>query len=152
MKTHLLEREQVVSTPLGEVFAFFARPENLAEITPPRLGFEILTPPPLQMGEGSLIDYTIRPFGPPMHWRTLITAYAPPHRFVDQQLKGPYLFWHHTHSFEAVEGGTRIRDQVRYLLPFGPLGRLVHRLLVRRQLEAIFDHRARVIRRRFGGR
>ena len=80
-----------------------------------------------------------------MRWRTLITSYNPPHRFVDEQLSGPYSFWHHTHTFEAVAGGTMIRDHVRYLLPLGALGSLLQKLVVRRQLEAIFRHRAQAI-------
>lgn len=147
---HILRREQWVKTPLEEVFAFFARPENLAEITPGSMGFCILTPSPIEMKEGALIDYTIGLLpGLRMHWRTLITSYRPPHRFVDEQLKGPYTFWHHTHSFEARDGGTLLRDEVRYVLPFGPLGRLLHRLMIRRRLEEIFDHRAEVIAERF---
>jgi ligand-binding SRPBCC domain-containing protein len=93
------------------------------------------------MQSGTLIDYTVRATGFPVRWTTLITDYEPPYRFVDVQLKGPYSFWHHTHTFEAVDGGTMIKDTVRYVLPFGILGRAVHRLLVRRQLRKIFEYR-----------
>ncbi len=149
---YILRRKQWVNAPLDEVFAFFARPENLAEITPGSLGFRILTPSPIEMKEGALIDYTIGLLpGLRMHWRTLITRYRPPHRFVDEQLKGPYTFWHHTHTFEERDGGTLLGDEVRYVLPFGPLGRLLHRLVIRARLEAIFDHRRRVIADRFRG-
>jgi ligand-binding SRPBCC domain-containing protein len=148
---HELTREQRVARPRDEVFAFFAQPENLGRLTPSWLGFRILTPEPVPMREGALIDYLIR-LGPfPTRWRTLITAFEPPVRFVDEQLAGPYSFWHHTHEFLAVDGGTLLRDRVRYLLPFGPLGRLVHALAVRRQLEAIFAHRRRVIADLFQG-
>ncbi|MCB2198581.1 SRPBCC family protein [bacterium] len=147
---HILETEQLVPRPIKEVFAFFSKPENLAEITPASMGFRTLTPSPIQMKEGALIDYTIRLGGLPLHWRTMISDYTPPFRFVDEQLAGPYTFWHHTHTFEEVEGGTMIRDTVRYLLPFGPLGKLVHALFVRRQIESIFTHRQRVIRKQFG--
>jgi len=145
MTPHLLRREQFVPRPLAEVFPFFSRPENLARITPANLGFQILTPTPITMKEGALIDYTIGLLGLRVHWRTMITTYDPPFRFVDEQLAGPYAFWHHTHSFEEVEGGTWIRDEVRYLLPFGPLGRIVHTLFVRRKLDAIFHHRHQII-------
>jgi hypothetical protein len=101
------------------------------------------------MKEGTLIDYTIRVLGLPVRWTTLITRYDPPHSFVDQQLRGPYSFWHHTHSFRPVDGGTEMKDSVLYLLPFGPLGRLAHVLAVRRQLRRIFDHRSLVIAARF---
>lgn len=150
MMPHTLHREQFVPRPLAEVFPFFAKPENLAAITPSDLGFRILTPTPIVMKEGALVDYTIGLLGLRVHWRTMITAHEPPFRFVDQQLKGPYAFWHHTHTFEEVEGGTMIRDEVRYLLPFGPLGRLVHALFVRRKLASIFDHRHRIIEGLFG--
>lgn len=150
MRVHVFESRQTVTAPLDEVFDFFSRPENLERITPPSLGFEILTPPPIAMREGALIDYALTVKGVPMHWRTLITCYEPPHRFVDEQLKGPYAFWRHEHRFEAVSEGTRIVDEVRYALPFGPLGGLAHRLFVRRDVQRIFEHRTRVIADRFG--
>ena len=149
MKVYILERTQPVKKPLEEVFAFFERPENLSKITPPSLGFEILTPGPVAMHTGAIIDYTIKPMGPRLHWRTLITDYDPPHKFVDVQLKGPYKFWHHTHTFEQTDEGTLITDRVRYILPFGILGRLAHALLVKRQLKNIFDFRRRVIENYF---
>ncbi len=145
MTVHRLHREQVVDRSLDDVFEFFARPENLARITPPSMGFVILTPSPIEMKPGALIDYTVRTFGLPIRWTTLITAYEPPHRFIDVQLRGPYSFWHHTHTFEADGDRTRIIDEVRYALPFGPLGDLIHALVVRRQLARIFDYRAGVI-------
>ncbi len=146
---HIHTNEQVVAAPLERVFAFFGKPENLTRITPPWLGFQILTPSPVPMREGALIDYQIS-LGPiPTHWRTLITKFDPPHVFVDEQLSGPYSFWHHTHRFEAVGDCTRITDEIRYLLPFGPLGRLVHTIAVRRQIQGIFTHRRRVIIKEF---
>ena len=142
---HEWRSEQVVAADLAQVAEFFAQPENLARLTPDWLGFRILTPSPITMREGALIDYEIR-LGPlPMRWRTLITSYDPPHGFVDEQLSGPYSFWHHTHTFTTVPDGTLIRDRVRYLLPFGVLGSLVQKLVVRRQLAGIFRHRARAI-------
>jgi ligand-binding SRPBCC domain-containing protein len=147
---HSLITEQTVSATLDEVFGFFEKPENLAGITPGWLGFQILTPSPVPMREGAVIDYLVS-LGPvPTRWRSMITTFEAPHRFIDEQLNGPYSFWHHTHIFEAVPGGTLIRDEIRYLMPFGPLGRLVHRLMVRRQLEGIFAHRVRVIADKFG--
>jgi len=141
----LLTSQQFVSAPLEEVFAFFGQPENLGRITPSWLGFQMLTPSPVKMREGALIDYQIS-LGPfPTRWRTLITAFDPPHLFIDEQLSGPYSFWHHTHRFESKGTGTNIIDEIRYLLPFGPLGSLVHTLAVRRQLTRIFAHRREVI-------
>lgn len=149
MKYYTLERTQTITRPLAEVFAFFENPENLTKITPGSVGFEILTPSPIAMHTGAVIDYTIRVLGLRQHWTTLITAYTPPQSFVDVQLKGPYQFWHHTHRFEEVAEGTRMVDHVRYVLPFGVLGRLVHALFVRSQLDRIFDFRQRVIEEYF---
>ena len=150
MKIYTLHREQFVGRSLEEVFAFFSRPENLARITPASMGFEIITPPPIEMKAGALIDYTVRTWGVPVRWTTLIAEFVPPLRFVDVQLKGPYSFWHHTHRFEAVKGGTRITDEVRYALPLGPIGRLAHALMVKGQLDRIFRHRERAIEHLFG--
>lgn len=147
-----LEKEQFVPAPLDEVFRFFGQPENLARITPGWMGFEILTPTPVPMREGAIIDYRVK-LGPmPTRWRSIITTFDPPHRFVDEQLLGPYSYWHHTHEFEAAPDGTVIRDRVLYLMPFGPLGRLARFLVVRRQLEAIFAHRREVIEEVFPSR
>ena len=142
MKVYYLKRQQLIPRLLDEVFAFFKCPENLARLTPTHLGFNVLTPTPIEMKAGALIDYTIKVMGMPVRWTTLITAYDPPNMFVDQQLKGPYSFWHHTHTFSQTPDGTLITDEVRYVLPLGILGRLAHFLFVRRQLIRIFDFRA----------
>jgi ligand-binding SRPBCC domain-containing protein len=102
------------------------------------------------MRPGTLIDYRIRLLGLPMRWRTRIDEFDPPRRFVDVQLRGPYRMWHHTHEFHEVEGGTLMIDLVRYQMPLGPLGRLVHLLLVRRLLDQIFDYRRRTLAERLG--
>lgn len=149
MKIHHLHKEQLIKRPIDEVFAFFEKPENLAKITPPSLGFEILTPSPINMQVGTLIDYTIRVAGIRVRWTTLITAHDPPRKFVDQQLKGPYSFWHHSHTFKETPEGTLIIDDVRYALPFGFLGNLAHLLKVKSDLEKIFTHRARIIEQQF---
>ncbi|MFI5346614.1 MAG: TIGR01777 family oxidoreductase [Elusimicrobiota bacterium] len=145
MPVHKLRKEQLIRRPRAEVFDFFSRPENLARVTPPKLGFEILTPSPIEMKEGALVDYRIRLLGVPLRWRTLITAYEPPRRFVDEQLKGPYSFWHHTHEFEEVPEGTLVRDEVRYSLPLGALGDLFAGRFVAADLEEIFRYRRKVI-------
>lgn len=142
---------QIVRQPLDVVFAFFERPENLERITPPELSFEILTPSPISMERGALIDYRVRLAGIPFRWTTYITRYEPPHTFVDVQLCGPYTFWHHTHRFSPIEErATLIEDEVLYLLPFGLLGSLFHRLWIKRQLTRIFDYRGTVIGTLFG--
>ena len=149
MKTFEINMKQYINKPLEVVFEFFSKPENLEMITPKSLSFNILTPTPIKMEKGSLIDYTIRLFGIPIHWRTLISDYEPPFRFVDQQIKGPYTFWHHTHTFKLVEGGVEIIDDVKYSLPLGWLGTLAHAIWVRKDLEKIFEYRKTVIQHYF---
>jgi NADH dehydrogenase len=145
MSSHHLHASQLVARPIDEVFAFFSRPENLARITPPGMGFHRLSDA-TDMRAGLEIDYRIRPLlGIPMRWRTRIDAYAPPTDFSDVQLRGPYRRWEHRHTFRSVPGGTLIEDDVTYELPLGPLGALAHRLVVRGQLLEIFRHRARTI-------
>jgi ligand-binding SRPBCC domain-containing protein len=122
----------------AEVFSFFADAQNLGEITPPWVDFQILTPAPIVMRTGTLIDYRIRVHGLPIRWRTEITEWCPPHRFVDVQLHGPYTHWHHTHTFEERDGGTLCIDDVVYR-PRG--GVIIHRLFVRRDVERIFSYR-----------
>ncbi len=151
MKPQKLVSEQFVPRPRDEVFAFFARPENLGTITPPWLDFQVLTPSPVPMAKGALIDYDIRLGILPTRWRTMITSYDPPHGFVDEQLSGPYSFWHHTHEFIDKDGGTLIRDRILYVLPFGPLGAFFAGAFIRRQLDVIFAHRRKIIGARFGG-
>ena len=150
MKMYTLKREIDLSAPLEEVFPFFSKPENLERITPDSMRMSYLTPSPIAMHTGSLIDYVIKVDGIPLRWTTLISEFEPPYRFVDVQLKGPYAFWHHTHTFEEIEGGTRVSDEVRYAMPFGPLGTLVHWLKVKRDLESIFRFRTEFLTNEFG--
>ncbi len=146
-RTYRLERRQFVERPLDDVFAFFADASNLEAITPGFLRFSIRTPLPIAMREGTRIEYTLRLFGLPLRWRTLISVWQDGRRFVDEQVSGPYALWRHTHTFEAVEGGTLVTDVVDYALPFGVLGRLAHALLIRRTLDRIFAHRHEAITR-----
>ena len=125
---YLLQREQWISRPIEDVFAFFSDAGNLEAITPNWLGFQILTPRPIVMRPGALIAYRLRWHGLALRWLTEIQRWNPPTEFVDVQVHGPYRLWHHTHSFEPRDGRTLIRDVVRYELPFGLLGRLAPRL------------------------
>jgi len=122
----------------NEVFPFFADARNLSEITPPWVQFQVLTPAPIVMQPGALIDYRIRVHGLPIRWRTEITEWDPPHRFVDVQLRGPYTLWHHTHMFEEQDGGTLCIDKVTYR-PRG--GAIINRLFVRKDVQRIFAYR-----------
>jgi ligand-binding SRPBCC domain-containing protein len=147
---HLLEQKQLVPRSRAEVFAFFADAGNLERLTPSFLRFQILTPAPIAMRPGALIDYRLSLFGVGFRWRTEIEVYEPGVRFVDVQRRGPYRRWHHTHTFEDAPGGTLIGDRVEYALPLGPLGELAHVLAVRRQLDTIFAYRRRAIERMWG--
>ncbi len=138
-------RTQHIPAPRDEVFAFFADAHNLERITPDFLNFRILTPAPIRMHEGTIIDYRLRLFGLPVNWKTRIDRFEPDVRFIDIQLAGPYRRWHHLHEFEAIAGGTRMRDVVNYEIPFGPLGRLAERLLVGQTLDKIFSFRYQAI-------
>jgi ligand-binding SRPBCC domain-containing protein len=140
VKTLDFSSSQLLDRPLDELFPFFAEAANLGRITPPWLQFEILTPGPVAMAPGTLIDYRIRWRGLPMRWRSEIAVWEPPHRFVDRQIRGPYRLWHHEHTFAERDGGTLISDSVRYAV-WG--GALIERLFVRRDVAAIFEFRRR---------
>ena len=142
MDVHTLTREQRLPGTPADVFAFFADARHLKAITPPMLRFALATTDPIEMRAGALIRYRLRVRGVPINWLTQITHWQPPHRFVDEQLKGPYALWHHTHTFEADGAQTIMRDEVRYRVGFGPLGALANALMVRRDVERIFDYRA----------
>lgn len=119
----------------------------MEQLTPDWLRFQILSPLLIEMRVGALIDYRIRLYKIPMRWRTLISAWEPPYRFVDEQIRGPYSLWWHEHTFVEQDGGTLLEDHVRYR---APLGFIAHPLMVNRQLQRIFDYRTEVIRRLFG--
>lgn len=135
--------------PPSEVFPFFSEAGNLDAITPPWLHFRIVTAQPVEMRAGALIDYVLRVRGLPLRWRTLIREWEPPHRFVDEQLRGPYRQWIHTHTFEPHDGGTLARDVVRYAVP---LDFIAYPLFVRRDIDQIFAFRQKALRERFGGK
>lgn len=145
MAEFVLTRETVIHRPLNEVFEFFSDAANLERITPPALNFHIVTPQPITIRKGTLIDYELKLHGFPMSWRTEITEWDPPYEFVDTQLKGPYSQWIHRHTFSDLGNGqTRVGDEVRYRLPLEPLGDLFH-FIVRGELEKVFDFRQKII-------
>jgi ligand-binding SRPBCC domain-containing protein len=144
----LIERDIVVSRGIREVFEFFADPQNLNELTPPWLHFHIVACSTPTIGPGTLIDYRLKLHGIPLRWRSRIRDWNPPYGFADEQLRGPYRSWLHHHSFEDLGARTRCKDVVRYSVLGGSI---VDRLLVRRDVERIFDYRTEQMSRIFGG-
>jgi ligand-binding SRPBCC domain-containing protein len=146
MRVHEFQSELWLPLPPEELFPFFADAANLDALTPPWLHFHIITPAPIAMREGALIDYRLRVRSIPLRWRTRINVWQPPHRFVDEQIRGPYRQWIHEHTFEARASGTLARDRVRYAVA---LDFLVHRLFVRPDMERIFQYRSEALRKHF---
>ena len=146
MRIRELRYELWLPRPIEEVFAFFSDAGNLEILTPPWLIFHILTPRPVEMRVGALIDYRLRVHGIPLRWRSEITGWKPPHRFVDEQLRGPYRLWHHQHTFEPRGTGTLCCDIVKYAVFFDTL---IHRFFIRPDIEKIFNFRQRKMRELF---
>jgi ligand-binding SRPBCC domain-containing protein len=145
-----LERATFIPKPKAEVFRFFSDAHNLERITPAFLRFHILTPGPIEMKAGTLIEYQLRLHGIPVRWKTRIAEFVPDDYFVDVQLSGPYRSWRHRHDFMEAPGGTEMRDHVEYEMPFGVVGTIVHQFFVRRSVNNIFDHRNATIAQYFG--
>ena len=150
MTAHRLEREQLVPRPVPEVFAFFSQAHNLERITPPWLRFEVLTPGSIAMAAGTLIEYRLRLHGVRLRWISRIEEWETDRAFIDRQVRGPYRLWQHRHEFVPHGDGTVVRDRVRYALPLGRLGALLHAAFVRRDLERIFDFRRDAVDRLLG--
>ena len=134
--------------PAEDVFRFFGDAMNLQRITPPQLHFRVLTPPPIEITQGTVLDYRLRLFGVPFRWRSRITRWQPPEIFVDEQVRGPYKRWIHTHRFIASPGKTVIEDEVRYSLRGWPLGEIFIPF-VKWQLNGIFRYRRETIEAHF---
>lgn len=152
MSVHTLHTKQVIRATLEEAWAFFSNPRNLAKITPPELGFAIMTPDLAEkIYAGMMIAYRVRPLlGIPMTWLSEITLVEEGRRFIDEQRVGPYAVWHHEHTFHDLgDGRIEVEDKATYVLPFAPLGDLAHPLLVKPQLDRIFAHREKAVRELF---
>jgi len=145
MAEHILTRKLTLDLPLEQVFDFFADAGNLERITPPELNFKIITPQPINIRKGALIDYQLKLRGFPLTWKTVISTWNPPFEFVDEALKSPYRQWIHRHTFTEIETNkTLIEDEVRYRLPLEPLGDLAH-FFVLKELNYIFDFRQKAV-------
>ena len=145
MRVRNFDSQLWLPQPRDKVFAVFSDAANLDAITPPWLNFRTVTPGPIEMHLGTMIDYNLRVHGFPVRWRSEITVWDPPTRFVDEQRSGPYRLWIHEHIFTERDGGTLVGDRVQYAVPFD---RLVH-MLVRRDVERIFRYRGEMLRLRF---
>lgn len=141
----ILTSKVTVNKPVDEVFGFFTNAENLNLITPPKLYFNILTPLPIEMNKGTLIDYRIKLGGIKFNWKTEITHWEPPFNFTDTQLKGPYRIWIHEHTFEVQDRKTNVIDKVTYLPPGYIAEPIIYWLFVKHRLENIFEYRRRKI-------
>jgi ligand-binding SRPBCC domain-containing protein len=145
MKYYEFKVKQFIKLPIEEVFNYFSNPSNLQKITPKYLNFKIKNQPPLKMNKGQFFQYQLRVRGIPINWTSLISSYHPPHSFIDEQIKGPYSSWHHTHTFKEENGGTSIFDEVKYSLPLGFIGGIINSIWVKRDLDSIFKYRRKMI-------
>ncbi len=145
MAQHILTRDLTLDLPIDQVFEFFSNAGNLEKITPPELNFQITTPQPFDIKKDTLIDYKLKLRGIPISWQTIISEWDPPYSFTDTALKSPYKQWIHRHTFTTNKnGGTDMKDEVRYRLPFEPFGDLMH-WYVKGELEYIFDFRQKSV-------
>lgn len=149
---HEIRSKQKLPITLQQGWEFLSSPYNLKKITPPYMGFDILSGfDGEKMYPGMIINYIVRPlFGLPMNWTTEITHVVEPHYFVDEQRFGPYAFWHHKHFLKEIDGGVEMEDIVHYKVPFGPVGKIVNALVVRKKVEEIFRYREKVLKEMFG--
>lgn len=149
--THFLKSQIQINKPIGEVFQFFSKAENLNLLTPPELNFKIITPLPIVLNCGAIIDYRIQLSGFPFSWKTEITKWNPPNQFVDTQLQGPYQTWIHEHRFESKDGYTIMHDLVEYKAKGWIFEPLIHRFFVAKRVKKIFAYRTLQINRLFNG-
>ena len=151
-KVYSLKTVQHIPISLGQAWDFFSRPDNLKEITPAKLGFEIISQHHGEkMYAGQIIEYTVKPIlGIPLYWMTEITHVQDKQYFIDEQRFGPYSLWHHQHHFKEIEGGVEMTDIVHYKLPLWFLGDIAQVVMVKKQLKEIFDFRVEAVEKKFG--
>jgi ligand-binding SRPBCC domain-containing protein len=150
MQAHSLTFETKLYRSLDEIFDFFSNAENLNTVTPSEVEFSMLTPTPIKMNVGTMINYRIKLMGVPFYWRTHINAWEPPFRFVDEQLKGPYIMWHHEHTFVQKEGYVLMTDKLHYLSPGWFLEPLINQYFVTPQIKKIWSYRDAQFTKLFG--
>jgi ligand-binding SRPBCC domain-containing protein len=152
MPIHTLHSTQTIRATPEAAWNFFSNPRNLRCITPPELGFDILSELPERMFAGMMIHYRVRPLlGIPMTWLTEITHVKEGELFVDEQRVGPYSIWHHEHHFRDLgDGRLEMQDRITYRLPFDPISEIIHPILVKPQLDRIFAYREKVVAEMFG--
>lgn len=147
-----LRKTQNIPIPVPEAWDFFSKPDNLAKITPEYMNFKILSKSDAgEMYPGMFVTYTVSPFFHlSLNWATEITQIKEHKYFIDNQIRGPYKIWHHEHHFKAIDGGTEMRDILFYDVPYGFLGRMVHKLFIRKRVEEIFEFREHKVKELFG--
>ncbi len=152
MSVHTIRIRLKLPIDIETAWSYFSSPRNLKDITPAKMGFEILSNSDSEkMYPGQIITYHVRPIlGIPLYWMTEITHVRENEFFVDEQRFGPYIMWHHQHHFKPIAGGVEMTDLVHYKLPLGFLGEIAHWVFAKRQLQGIFEYRTAVLKERFG--
>ena len=151
MKVHSLSQEQTIPIPINQAWEFFSSPRNLEAMTPPEMGFRIVSLPSEILYEGEIIEYSVKVLpGVWIPWVSEIKALRKGESFVDDQISGPFKFWHHRHSFEETSGGTIVKDLIHYSVGFSIFGEVARALVVKNQLAKMFEHRRLILDEKFG--
>ena len=151
MGFYQFKKTQVFNVPIEKLWDFISSPKNIKVITPDYMGFDIASKDvPSKMYEGMIISYKVSPlFGIQTTWVTEITHLSENAYFVDEQRVGPYRIWHHQHILEPVNKGTLMTDIVSYKPPFGVLGTIANKIIIKRKLKEIFEYRTRALNQLF---
>jgi ligand-binding SRPBCC domain-containing protein len=152
MAFYQLTKTQKLAAGIEEIWDFISEPLNLREITPGKLGLKVTSHNGFEkMYPGMIITYKVSPIlGINLNWMTEITHIKEHEYFVDEQRMGPYSIWHHEHKIEIIDGGVLMTDKVTYQPPFAFIGAIVNSLLIKKQLQEIFDYRSVALEKRFG--